>query len=57
MAKLLGRDLYDFKKWEHKQKEDQGKSFGKSFNYEMGKKKSQNIARGRAASKALNKQK
>lgn len=52
MPKILGRNLYDFKKWSHKQKEDQGKAFGKSFNYEMGKKKAQQIAISKALSKA-----
>lgn len=39
--------LYNKKKYYHKLKEDQGSSFGKSFNYEMGRKKAKEIAEGK----------
>lgn len=36
--------LYNKKKYEHKAKIDNGKAFGKSFNYEYGRKKAKEIA-------------
>lgn len=40
--------LYNEKKLEHKSKQDNGKSFGKSFNYETGRKKAMQMALGKA---------
>ena len=49
--------IYNEKKLRHKQKEDQGKSFGKSFNYEMGRKKAVQIALGKAMGNQFRKKK
>ena len=43
------------KKWNRKMKEDQGKAFGKSFNYEYGQDKSKKIAEGKVAAQRFNK--
>ncbi len=47
--------LYNKKKLEHKYKEDKGRSFGKSFNYEMGRKKALQIALGKVRGDAFRK--
>ena len=43
------------KKWERKIKADKGKSFGKSFWYEYGRKKAKTIAQGKKAGEQFKK--